>query len=173
VDRSCLYIGIALWNDRKGGKIGNGSLQKWLRKQNPYAITVLLLVSKFTACWQAKAQMEPSDMGQSSYRNKDGIDESQTHIEDIARKIYKLHISNATDALVKFLATIDSGESALCVTYFDEADELGLHFWVLLRLLSNQDELTAMWYVFMATKSNVTYFNPIVEKSESSIFSSA
>jgi hypothetical protein len=131
----------------------------------------LLLVSKFTACWQAKAQFGPSDWGQSPYRNKDGIDESKTNIEEFARKIYKLHTSKATEALVNFLATIDSGESALCVTYFDEADELGLHFWVLLRLLSNQDELTAMWYVFMATKSSVSYFNPIAEKSESSMFS--
>jgi hypothetical protein len=115
--------------------------------------------------------MEPSDWGQSPYRNKDGIDESNTNIEEFARKIYQLHTSKATEALVKFLATIDSGESALCVTYFDEADELGLHFWVLLRLLSNQDELTAMWYVFMTTKSSISYFNPIAEKSESSMFS--
>ena len=54
--------------------------------------------------------------------------------------------------------------------YFDEAHELGVLFWVILGLLSNQNDLTAMWFVFMTTTSSVTFFNPIAEKSESSVF---
>ena len=46
------------------------------------------------------------------------------------------------------------------MTYFDEAHELQILFWILLRLLSHQPLATAMWYVFMGTKSSISYFSP-------------
>ncbi|KAF8515975.1 hypothetical protein BU17DRAFT_76734 [Hysterangium stoloniferum] len=49
---------------------------------------------------------------------------------------------------------------ALCVTYFDEAHESDLCFWVLLRLLQYQESSTRMWYVFMGTKSSLSYYAP-------------
>ncbi|KAF8525579.1 hypothetical protein BU17DRAFT_74439 [Hysterangium stoloniferum] len=58
------------------------------------------------------------------------------------------HAKKATEDLVKFLSTIQP--RALCVTYFDEAHELDLCFWVLLRLLQSQESSTRMWYVFIA-----------------------
>ncbi|KAF8331451.1 uncharacterized protein EI90DRAFT_3057981 [Cantharellus anzutake] len=51
-------------------------------------------------------------------------------------------------------------QGPLCVTYFDEAHELGMCFWIMLRLLQNQDESVRMWYVFMGTKASVAYFAP-------------
>jgi hypothetical protein len=80
-----------------------------------------------------------------------------------------MHAKQATEALVDFVMALDDGPSAsLCVTYFDEADELDFLLWIFLRLLSNQDKCTAMLYVFMATKSRIDYFAPSADKSESS-----
>jgi hypothetical protein len=75
--------------------------------------------------------------------------------------------------LVKFLTTVNLGKKALYMTYFDEADQLGLLFWIMLRLLSNQYESTPMWYVFMATKSSVSYFHPAADQCQCSLFSLA
>jgi hypothetical protein len=86
------------------------------------------------------------------------------NMEAKARKIYNRRANESTDNLVKFVQK--HLPATVLVTYFDEADELQSLFWVLLRLLSNQPERTAMWYVFMATKSSVSYFNPITAKSE-------
>jgi len=51
-------------------------------------------------------------------------------------------------------------ENPLCVTYFDEAHELGSRFWILLRLLRAQSFSTRMWYVFMETKPSISYHDP-------------
>ena len=83
-----------------------------------------------------------------------------------ASKIYKRLVTSTRD-LAEFVKKIHP--STVLVTYFDEADELGTLFWVLLRLLSNQPEHIPMWYVFMATKSSVIYFNPTAAKSEFSV----
>ena len=56
------------------------------------------------------------------------------------------------------------------ITYFDEAHELDNRFWILLRLLSHQSRSTRMWYVFMGTKSSISYFAPTIDRSESSDF---
>lgn len=85
-------------------------------------------------------------------------------IENFAQQVYDPCVRKATEDLVDFLTKINSGERALCVTYFDEADELGNLFWVMLRLLGVQGQSTSMWYVFMATKSSVSYFHPVAEK---------
>ncbi|KIM80231.1 hypothetical protein PILCRDRAFT_9777 [Piloderma croceum F 1598] len=63
----------------------------------------------------------------------------------------------AVEALMGFLASLYAGEQPLCVTYFDEAHELQMRFWILLRLLSHQPMTTSMWYVFMGTKLS-SYF---------------
>ena len=103
-----------------------------------------------------------------SPRRAGGIEE--TKIEQHARDIYGCHARKATEDLLLHLA-LKHRPAAICVTYFDEAHELGVLFWVILRLLSNQNDLTAMWFVFMTTTSSVAFFNPtIAEKSESSVF---
>lgn len=75
----------------------------------------------------------------------------------------------AVEALMSFLTDLGVGPSPICVTYFDEAHELELRFWILMRLLSHQPPATAMWYVFMGTKSSVSYFSPSAENCESPI----
>jgi hypothetical protein len=55
----------------------------------------------------------------------------------------------------------------LLLTSFDEADELGPYFWTLLRLLTDEVDHIDAWYVFMATKSVVSMFHPVTEKSTS------
>lgn len=66
----------------------------------------------------------------------------------------------AVDALMAFLANLFPGQQPLCVTYFDEAHELEMRFWILLRVLSHQHLKTMMWYVFMGTKLSISYFAP-------------
>ncbi|KAF8806748.1 hypothetical protein BYT27DRAFT_7223930 [Phlegmacium glaucopus] len=66
----------------------------------------------------------------------------------------------AVEALMEFLTCLYGGERSICVTYFDEAHELKTRFWVLLHLLSHQPATTRMWYVFMGTKSSISYFTP-------------
>jgi hypothetical protein len=91
----------------------------------------------------------------------------KTHV----KTIYECHAKKATKDLVTFLNTLraDShdNETPIYVTYFDEAGDLGSLLEVLMRLLSNQDESTTMWYVFMTTKSNVSYFHPTPKNSKS------
>jgi hypothetical protein len=48
----------------------------------------------------------------------------------------------------------------MAVTYFDEAHNLDILYWILLRLLHNQPQSTNMWYTFMGTKSHITYYAP-------------
>ena len=66
----------------------------------------------------------------------------------------------ATQNLMEFISGLNPESKPLCVTYFDEAHELGSHYWVILRLLSNQSPSTKMWYVFLGTKSSVSYYAP-------------
>jgi hypothetical protein len=77
----------------------------------------------------------------------------------------------AVEDLQEFLASLDNQEQPpLLVTYFDEAHELQNRFWILLRLLSHQPKTVTMWYVFLGTKSSVSYFTPAVADCVSSIF---
>jgi hypothetical protein len=83
-----------------------------------------------------------------------------------ATDIYGLDAKKATQDLMKFIVRLGSDQSAICLTYFDEATELGILFWIMQQLLSNQDEVTSMWYVFMMTKSSVDTFDPVPERSK-------
>lgn len=70
----------------------------------------------------------------------------------------------ATENLMQFVSGLSPGGNPLCVTYFDEAHELGLRYWIMLRLLQVQKSSTRMWYVFMGTKSSVSYYAPAPDK---------
>ena len=67
---------------------------------------------------------------------------------------------------MRFVKNLFPETDPLCVTYFDEAHELELSFWVLLRLLQAQEPSTRMWYVFMGTKSSISYYAPTPENRE-------
>jgi len=88
-----------------------------------------------------------------------------------ARELYNLHAQGAVKNLMDFLATLDPGKPCLAVTYFDEAPELELCFWIMLRLLSNQAISKNMWYVFMGTKSSISCSSAAPKKCESLMFS--
>jgi hypothetical protein len=75
-----------------------------------------------------------------------------------AERLYNDIVKKATADLMGFLDTIYT--RALSVTYFDEAHKLGLCFWVLLRLLYNQESSIRLWYVFMGTKLSLSYYAP-------------
>jgi hypothetical protein len=75
----------------------------------------------------------------------------------------------AVESLLAFLASLYD-KQPLCVTYFDEAHELQILFWILLRLLSHQPMTVTMWYVFLTTKPSVSYFTPAAAACVSSIF---
>jgi hypothetical protein len=85
----------------------------------------------------------------------------QYDIEAKSRLLYEEEARGAVEALMSFLNDLHVGPSPICVTYFDEAHNLGIRFWILLRLLSHQPLATAMWYVFMETKSSISYFSPL------------
>jgi len=95
------------------------------------------------------------------HRGEDGKPEP-ANIDPLknAREVFDRSTKNATQDLMEFLSTLQLNKYPLCVTYFDEAHELKLCFWILLRLLYNQDSLTKMWYVFIGTKSNISYYAP-------------
>ena len=101
-------------------------------------------------CSQIK--IGPERSGNSPKRPEDDIvDTSQRYYEGA---------QVAIETLMAFLDSLYPGEQPLCVTYFDEAHELQLLFWILLRLLSHQPTTMKMWYVFMGTKSSISYFTP-------------
>src|SRR5580700_5199244 len=91
--------------------------------------------------------------GTSPRRNKEGQPNKMGFdVESTAKRCYDSYAKQATENLVKFVTAL-SPQKSLLVTYFDEAHELELLFWILLRLLTNQDKSVSMWYVFMCTKS--------------------
>jgi len=49
-----------------------------------------------------------------------------------------LDAKKTTKDLVGF--AVEIGVRPICVTYFDEADELDVLYWIILRVLSNQDD---------------------------------
>jgi hypothetical protein len=98
-------------------------------------------------------------------------DPSNGNIETVATKFYDRYVSNATQDLMSFISEVPEADP-LCVTYWDEADELRELFWVIMRLLSNQKLQVKMWNIFMATKSSLAAFFPIPGKSKSYVFSS-
>ena len=77
----------------------------------------------------------------------------------MARTLYNAVAQNETKTLMTTLSSLVPPQK-LCVMYFDEAHELGLCFWTLLRLLHNQAASRGMWYVFMGTKSSLSYYAP-------------
>ena len=103
---------------------------------------------------------ESPNPNDSAFRRGHGI---ETKSELFYRKA-----DEAVQDLMTFLADFHPGRHPLCVTYFDEAHELGARFWVLLRLLNNQRVGTMMWYIFMGTKSSISYFAPPLGLCESS-----
>jgi hypothetical protein len=156
------------WHDCMEKREGENERKKFFSEVVKLATTVtyLCLTSclKFTPYRQFRATGPHPTAGKSPHRMEDHSIEPDHDIEEEAKRIYNRHAKAQTEALVAFVTSCHPG--AVLVTYFDEADELDTLFWVLLRLLSNQDECTPMWYIFMATKSSVSYFNPIAEKSE-------
>jgi hypothetical protein len=79
-----------------------------------------------------------------------------------------LHAQKAVEDLVNFIRSLNGVDHSLFVTYFDEASDLGALYWILLRVVGGIDETIPMWYVFMATKSMETRFEPVVQRSKSS-----
>ena len=84
----------------------------------------------------------------------------------MSREFYKDHVKEAYENLMKFLSTV-LPEKKICVMYFDEAHELGVLFWILLRLVQHQvpePEMEPfriqMWYTLMGTKSSVSFYAP-------------
>ncbi len=73
----------------------------------------------------------------------------------MSSKIYELHAEDATKKLMKFLFNV-LPTKRIGVMYFDEAHELGSHFWTFLRLVQHQLSSTKMWYTFMGTKSKIS-----------------
>ncbi|KAF8501239.1 hypothetical protein BU17DRAFT_72018 [Hysterangium stoloniferum] len=110
-----LGTGMSLWNHRERGTAGTDFLRNLLNKQ---ILQVVIFFSWRHALGHRRVTREPS--------NPDPHDFSTIFYEPIAKK--------ATEDLMAFLSTIQSPQ-ALSVTYFDEAHELGLCFWVLLHLL--------------------------------------
>ena len=107
-----------------------------------------------------------STHGTSPRRQGDGNDPWDVKIDDIANGFYNNHAEVDTSDLLEFITTLGCDIPKLCVTYFDEADRLDSLMWILLRLISFQSSSTAMWYIFMATKSKISYFHPLVKDCE-------
>ncbi|KAF8331025.1 uncharacterized protein EI90DRAFT_2996148 [Cantharellus anzutake] len=70
----------------------------------------------------------------------------------LARIYYEKDAKKAVENLIRFIQTLTSDPDPLCITYFDEAHELGMWLWFMLGLLQNQSDSVRMWYVFMGTK---------------------
>lgn len=77
----------------------------------------------------------------------------------MAKQCYDELNRKATEDLMNFVFTLFPGENPVCVTYFDEAHELGPCFWILFYLLSAENSLTRMGmrYVFMGPILSLEY----------------
>jgi hypothetical protein len=94
-------------------------------------------------------------------------DKTNGNIETHAKQLYNHYVSQATKDLMAFISKISPAEDRLCITYWDEVDELRSLFWIIMRLLNNQEPGVKMWNIFMATKSSLSVFFPVSEKSKS------
>jgi hypothetical protein len=64
---------------------------------------------------------------------------------EFAKEHYNRHAKNAAESLMEFLNGLFPDDKPLCVTYFDEAHELGDALWMLLRLLQVQEASVKIW----------------------------
>jgi hypothetical protein len=90
-------------------------------------------------------------------------------IAKFATDCYNSYVSQATEDLMQFISTIRE-KDAICVMYFDEADELKDLFRVILRLLNDQKASSKLWCIFATTKSSVSVFFPVPHDSTPSLF---
>jgi hypothetical protein len=122
--------------------------------------------SDLISSWQSDPK--ESDPFRSPRRDPDGTPDDKTFNSiDFAQECYSHHAEKATKVLMQFIGELFPGENPLCVTYFDEAHELQDAFWMLLRVLQAQPSSVKVWYVFMGTKSSISYYSPRPENRES------
>ena len=95
-------------------------------------------------------------------RDKDGRTDIDTY--ERSREFYGI-AKEANERLMKFISDV-LPNPRISVMYFDEAQELGLLFWVFLRLVQHQSLSVKMWYVFMGTESNVSFYSPNPSQSQ-------
>jgi len=91
-------------------------------------------------------------------KNKVDDEDDSKSINEFAQNTYELITTKATQELMTFLSNIKP--EARCVTYFDEAHDLDNALWVLLRLVQYQKPWMKSWYIFLGTKSDVSYYAP-------------
>ena len=106
----------------------------------------------------------------SSPNRRDQGDEANHDVRTIAEELYNFIAKQATKDLMAFLSTLNPPQN-LCLTYFDEADSLGLCIDILYRLLSSQESSTNMWYTFLGTKLRLSYYVPPPANRQSLCFS--
>lgn len=94
-----------------------------------------------------------------------GVEPQDFNIESFAQKCHAEHAADAISDLVSFVTGL-TPQKPLFVLYIDEARELKVSSWILLRLLGYQDRHTSMWAVLMDTKSSVSFFHPPPQNSE-------
>ncbi|KAF8513950.1 hypothetical protein JB92DRAFT_3083105 [Gautieria morchelliformis] len=82
-------------------------------------------------------------------------------------QLYKIHAEQATVNLCTFLYKLEPppDKPQLSVMYFDEADEPGAWYWIMMRIINCQATSTPMWYIFMGTRFRFQYLKPPVENS--------
>ena len=98
-------------------------------------------------------------------RDKNGDPDNPDYsIEAHAKNFYAQYMKTATENLANYASSLT--KKSIVVTYFDEAHELKLSYWMLLRLVANQNSKTPMWYVFMGTQLSITTLNPAPQDSE-------
>jgi hypothetical protein len=97
--------------------------------------------------------------------------EPESDLHKAVMKLYYEITGPATQKLLAFISRLfPKNKKPLCVTYFDEAHELRLRLWAMLRLLQHQLLDVGMWYVFMGTKSSISYYSPAPKDRESFIY---
>ena len=94
-----------------------------------------------------------------------------SNLHSAVKGFYADITSPATQKLMAFISGLfPENKKTLCVTYFDEAHELRHRLWAMLRLLQHQHLDVGMWYVFMGTKSSISYYSPALKDRESFIY---
>ena len=111
-------------------------------------------------CLQLRGNRPSEPLGTSPKRGSDGTPDRPYNSIEIARDYYGQGTMKATEDLMEFIKSLSSDEQPLCVTYFDEAQELDVSIWLMLRLLQAQHASIGMWFVFMGTKSSILFRAP-------------
>ena len=158
---------LAVWHEAMEKNANNARSEFFIKAVAlaKRANRLCLLSRLHTNGQQIRAEQQP--VVKSPGRSK----QLESDLHKAVEKFYREITGPATQKLLAFISSLfPKNKTPLCVTYFDEADELNVRLLVMFRLLKHQLLTVGMWYIFMGTKLSISYDRPAPKDREAFIY---